>query len=141
MRIATIISAARRRESQITRLEEQLAALKASAAKLKARIVLEADKTSLTDEKGTKRGEVVTESGTAKVTWPVASLALTKENLTRAKAIAGPAFGKIAEKIPVSHKLLKSARDLIPALLSKGKAQKLLTMLAGEPSSPRVTFS
>lgn len=138
--LAETIAAAKVIAGKMKKLGDELNALDEELAKYEQRIEAEALKVAETDAKGTVRAEIETESGTVKITWPLATLKLTEENFAAAKELAGPAFAKIAEKIPVTHKLLKAARDLIPALLSKAASEKLLKLLSGTPAAPRISY-
>jgi hypothetical protein len=139
--LADTIAAAKDIAAKLATLDGQTKALQGELAVLEESIEAFGLKVAEKDAKGTVRAEIVTESGTVKLTWPLATLKLTEDNFAEAKKLAGAAFGKIAEKIPVTHKLVKAARDLIPALLSKASADKLLKLLGSTPAAPRVSYS
>jgi len=126
---------------RIEAAELSLKNLRAELAPLEETIVAAAEGIAETDAKGTRRAELVTPDGTVKITWPIATLKLTAENLADVRALAGDAFSKIAEKIPLTHKLLKSAREVIPALFTAAKAKKLHALLLAEPAAPRLSYS
>ncbi|HEX8310620.1 MAG TPA: hypothetical protein VF614_04825 [Chthoniobacteraceae bacterium] len=139
--ITESIAAARLLESRIIDAKAALALLEADLAEHEKVITAAVKAVAVKDEKGTLRGELVTEQGTAKITWPIAALKLTEANIADVKKLAGDAWSKLAERVPVSHKLVKSARDLIPVLLTPARGQKLLALLEANAAAPRITYT
>jgi hypothetical protein len=101
--ITESIAAARLLESRIIDAKAALALLEADLAEHEKVITAAVKAVAVKDEKGTLRGELVTEQGTAKITWPIAALKLTEANIADVKKLAGDAWSKLAERVPVSH--------------------------------------
>lgn len=118
-------------------LSAHIQTLKAELAEHEKEILAAAKPAAVQDEKGTVRFDL---PKLVKIVWPIEPLKLTVENLKAAKELAGDEWNHIAERIPLTHKLAKAARDLIPALLTPAKAAKLLALLKGEAAPPRITY-
>lgn len=105
--------------ARIAEAQKTIKALTAELQPLEEEIIAAAEKVATIDEKGTRRADLQTPEGNVKITFPIATLKLTEDNLAEAKELAGDAWKKIAEKVAVPFSLVKAARELIPALLPK----------------------
>lgn len=125
---------------RIKRTEQVLEQRKERLAAEEQVILVAAEKVAKPTESGGRSAILEGIDGqSVHVSFPRPSLKLSAENLVQARKLAGPAFAKLAEKVSVPFKLVKSARELAGVLLTPARAKKFCDLLASD-NSPRLTY-